>query len=349
LHTFSSGGATPVLLRRLRDPETTSLAAGSFCRDLRDLLTERVDPAARRAEVRRLADAGPAGREVALREWIAAGRTEEERRLRALGRDEELNELAFQVDQVQVQAYDAVLAGAPVLARLLDSDDVNLQLSGSGLVAWLPEAGELFVPRLCALVNSSSSAHVRATAAVAAGLLAADDDPVVVGALKALWQRGDRVEHWSACLGLAEMLSRPDDALIAELYDCFWTGSQRQPYWGFLSGQLDAFAALTIAALPPAVASARIEVILDRLRRPDPEVAGGGADVPSLAHLLLDAAIGPVRSVNGMSFSQLRPEQRRALLALSRLPALTGDLLRLLRSFGLPAATAPEFQRWVTG
>jgi hypothetical protein len=296
-------------------------------------LVDRPDVAQARREVQRLAGLSRAELEREHADWAAAARTDHERRARAVRNEFSDVESDRDAARWQMAAYDAVRAGVPVYLAALASPEPPVRLHAAHLLAWFPEERDSIAPELARLLGAESEPIVAATACVAAGLYGGTDDPPLVEALSTRRGSDNWIELWSAVLGLARLLSRPDRPLVEELYACLFHAEGPIPYWPFLDGDMTTLAALTIRDLDPAVAPDRRQVLIDRL-------AGQAetTDRDLLLRAALDAAFPHGPLPDGTAFTDLHADQRSIIAGLQRSGVLSDGAMTsmLLGAYNLP-------------
>ncbi|MEV4813865.1 hypothetical protein [Micromonospora avicenniae] len=143
----------------------------------------------------------------------------------------------------------------------------------------------------------------------------------------------NRGERWSAVLGLARLVSRPDRPLIEKLYACLFGAVGPVPYWPFLHRDMATFAALTVRDLDAVVAPDRVQILVDRLNAPADDT-----DRYLLLRAALDTAFpnGPVP--DGTAFTELNADQRTAISGLQRSEIMDDGAMvsMLLGAYNLP-------------
>ncbi|MFG2059598.1 hypothetical protein ACGFI9_36855 [Micromonospora sp. NPDC048930] len=335
----ASAVAAPFLVEIVADPKAPDrfaacqVLAAIAVGDESSWLIDRPDVAKARREVERRAHLTRAQLDQEQADWAAAGSTDHERRARA--RRNEFSDVEGDRDAArwQIAAYEAVRAGVPAYLAALASTETPVRLHAAHLLAWFPEERKSITPALARLIGAEPQPMVAATASVAAGLCGSVDDPELVNALSARRGSDNRGERWSAVLGLARLVSRPDRPLIEELYACLFGAVGPVPYWPFLHGDMATFAALTIRDLDAAVAPDRAQILVDRLNAPADDT-----DRYLLLRAALDTAFpdGPVP--DGTAFTELSADQRTAIAGLQR-SGISDDgamVSMLLSAYNLP-------------
>ncbi|MGW5669363.1 hypothetical protein [Micromonospora sp. NPDC003776] len=335
----ASAVAAPFLVEIVADPKAPDrfaacqVLAAIAVGDESSWLIDRPDVAKARREVAHRAQLTRTQLEREQADWAAAGRTDHERRARV--HRNEFSDVEDDRDAArwQIAAYDAVRAGVPAYLTALASSEIPVRLHAAHLLAWFPEERTSIAPALAQLIGAEPQPMVAATAAVAAGLCGGVDDPELVDALSARRGRDNRGERWSAVLGLARLVSRPDRPLIEELYACLFGAVGPVPYWPFLDGDMATVAALTIRDLDSAVAPDRLRVLVDRLNAPADDT-----DRYLLLRAALDTAFpdGPVP--DGTAYTDLSADQRTAIARLQRSGMLDDGAMvsMLLGAYNLP-------------
>ncbi|MFC0504884.1 HEAT repeat domain-containing protein [Micromonospora costi] len=335
----ASAVATPFLVEIVADPKAPDrfaacqVLAAIAVGDESSWLIDRPDVANARREVERQGHLTRVQLEREQAEWAAAGSTDHERRARA--RRNEFSDVESDRDAArwQIAAYDAARAGVPAYIAALASPEPPVRLHAAHLLAWFPEERESIAPALARLIGSEPEPVVAAVACVAAGLCGSVDNSELVNALSARRGSDNRGERWSAVLGLARLVSRPDRPLIEELYGCLSGAVGPIPYWPFLHGDMATFAALTVRDLDPSFAPDRVQILIDRLNAPADDT-----DRYLLMRAALDTAFpnGPV--ADGTAFTELSDDQRTAVVGLQRSGILNDGMMvsMLLGAYNLP-------------
>lgn len=305
-------------------------------------LTELPEPGRSRAEVARLAGLSREELEQERAAWVVAA-DEGERRAR------EMTAIMFDVEvdregeRWNMEAYDAVRAGVPTYVAALTSADPALRLWAAYLLAWFPEEQGTIVPALIQVIRADQEPVVAATACVAAGLCGAPGDAALIDALSTRRGSGSRGERWSAVLGLARVVLRPDRALLDELFECLFGAVAQVPDWPFLDGDMASVAALTVARLGEDTATERVEILASWLGQNSASV-----DPYMAVEALLEAAFPDGGVAAGAAFGDLSEAQRAAVSALDR-PVVWGEgamVSMLLGEYGLPGDAA-ALRRWM--
>jgi hypothetical protein len=266
--------------------------------------------------------------------WAAAAPTEQERKAREWRAHWADVERERDAARWTVHAYDTVRAAVPVYTSALQAPDPATRQYAAYLLAWLREDRETIAPAFERLLEREEDPVVGASACVAAGLCCGTDGgDGLIDRVRARRRSDDRVERWSAVLGLARLMANPDRSIIEELYDCLATAGGPYPHWPFLDGDLTTMAAITMSQLPSRAAHDRVDILIDRLTAAGPE-----DDQFLLLRALLDAAFpgGPI--ADGTVFTELDGQQRKAVLWLWQTAAPTKGAMicMLLAKYNLP-------------
>ncbi|MFB9238430.1 hypothetical protein ACFFWC_23350 [Plantactinospora siamensis] len=347
----ASAAAAPFLIEIVADPKAPDrfaacqLLAAVAVGDESSWLIDRHDVANARREVERQAHLTRAQLEQEQADWAAAGSTDHVRRARE--RRNQFSDVEADRDAArwQVAAYDAVRAGIPAYLAALASTEIPLRLHAAHLLAWFPEERQSTTPALAGLIATEPEPLVAATASVSAGLCGRVGDPGLVGALSGRRASDNRGERWSAVLGLARLVPRPDRALIEELYECLFGAVGPVPHWPFLDGDMATFAALTVRDLDPVAAPDRVAILVDRLNAPADDT-----DRYLLLRATLDTAFPNGPLPDGTAFTELSADQRGAIAGLLRSGILDDGAMvsMLLSAYNLPDEQA-AMARWCHG
>jgi hypothetical protein len=266
--------------------------------------------------------------------WVAAAPTERERKGRERSAAYADVELDRETERWAMHAYDTVRAAVPVYIGALPAPDPATRLYAAYLLAWLREDRESVGPALKRLLDSESDPMVAAVACVAAGLCCGTGGgDGLIDHVRARRRSDDRVERWSAVLGLARLLPNPDRSIIEDLYECFATAGGKVRHWPFVGGDISWMAGFTLGQLPSNAARDLIDTLIERLTVPDPRV-----DEFFLFRLLLETAFPHYPIPDDANFVDLDAEQRKVVLWLWQTAAPTkGDRFRrVLHKYNLP-------------
>lgn len=331
------------------------------------------DPAAHRTEINRKLASTDAELEKERLLWIAAATDDEERRARQITADFEDVRDGVLMEATDMAAYDAVRAGVPVFVEALNATEPPLRIRAAHLLSWFPEESAQIIPALIRVIAGDPDDSVAATASVAAGRCVSqhtsrgvsqrtsegvskdvsqgvsgggvsrqDDEALIEALIRALRTRADAenpTERWSAMIGLAFVMPRPDRTVLAEVYHCMLDAPGSVPGWPFFAGDISAMAASALAALDPELAAERAEILVPRLL-----AAPRGAERFTVLGALLEAVCR-----DGVSSpATLTTPQRTAISAILQSGIADGGPLarQILGYYHLPADTR-TLQTWL--
>lgn len=240
--------AVPFLLGLAADPATPARA--DLVRFLGSLaigedeafLPAGVDVEGWRARVARLLAGAPADADQEFDGWVAAA--EEERRSGFDPVEAARGEVA------ELAAYEAVLAGAPVIVELLDDESAAIRAAAVYVLGWLPSSES--APRVRTLLVGVEPDGVIGNAVVTLGLLG-----VPPATVRPYLGHVCPAVRWAAAIALArlgEVTSQVVEALSGFVVE---PPPQTEPPVHFHDGDFRGYAAISVAALrekaPPSV------------------------------------------------------------------------------------------------
>jgi HEAT repeats len=157
-------------------------------------------------------------------------------------------------EQWLLNAYDAVRASLPTMRQILEDDNPKVRMWASYVLAWFPEDASTSLPLLLERARRETNSGAAAAAIVAVGLLGRSGDDELVDWLRDEAGSENRLRRWAAATALARL--RPADLPPAAVDELRLTSSGDRPdldaeRFPFFEGDLPAYAAATLAGLPP--------------------------------------------------------------------------------------------------
>ena len=242
---------------------------------------------------------------------------------------------------IELAVYDAVRAGVPLYCSLLADEDPQMRIAAAYTLAWF---GEDAATSTGPLISAASDTHtpVAATALVALGLIATDDQAAAQTVRAALTDHRDLV-RWAAAVALAQLHGPANDpAVAAELLT--WAGGDApsRPDIPYLDGDTSGYAGLALRQLGDTHADATFNALLARI----PSV-NGPESLPVVEEALRHA-FPAGRVAADVPFAAMDQRQQRLLQALADSPATWGwgqfptfgNFSLMMNSYGLPRDAA---------
>ncbi|MGX1134774.1 hypothetical protein RKD49_006964 [Streptomyces glaucescens] len=298
--------------------------------------------------------------------WVAAAPDEGERAVREMRRAMFDFDLHLSAGQAELRAYDAVRGELADLAALLGDPDPAVRAATAHLLAWFPEEAAHTLPGLLRLADEESESAVRATAIVAAGLLAdtdadtdadtgdtdahiadadadtdadtgdadADTDAAHAERLRTHLAAPEPVVRWAAATALARLGHGGDRAVLAELAATAAAPPEPGPPGiPFHDGDLRGYAASTLSRLADRFPDEALDAVTDGL------AAAFGPGSFAVSQAALHLAFGPERPDRLPAYAELDARRQRLIRVLADLGEDTwrwGNFLAILRGWGLP-------------
>jgi hypothetical protein len=263
--------------------------------------------------------------------WVAAAPDEGERAVREMRRATFDFELHLSAGQAELRAYDAVRGELADLSALLGDPDPAVRAVTAHLLAWFPEEAARTLPGLLRLADEETEPAVRATAIVAAGLLA---DSAHADRLRTHLTAREPVVRWAAATALARLGHGGDRAVLAELAATAAAPPEPgPPGLPFLDGDLRGYAALTLTRLADRFPDEALDAVTDGL------AATSGPGSFAVTEAALRLAFGPERPERLPAHAELDARRQRLIRVLADLGEDTwrwGNFLAILRGWGLP-------------
>ncbi|OKJ73610.1 hypothetical protein AMK31_32535 [Streptomyces sp. TSRI0107] len=288
--------------------------------------------------------------------WVAAAPDEGERAVREMRRATFDFELHLSAGQAELRAYDAVRGELAGLAALLDDPDPAVRAATAHLLAWFPEEAAHTLPGLLRLAGEEREPAVRATAIVAAGLIANADtdtgtdadadadtntdadaetaDTAHADRLRTHLAARETVVRWAAATALARLGHGGDPAVLAELAATAAAPPEPGPPGvPFHDGDLRGYAASTLTRLADRFPDEALDAVTDGL------AATSGPGSFAVTQAALHMAFGPERPDRLPAHAELDARRQRLIRVLADLGEDTwrwGNFLAILRGWGLP-------------
>lgn len=259
--------------------------------------------------------------------WVAAATTEQRRQRRERNRSHITLAGSIRAAESEVLAYEAVLAGVPVLRRLLDDADPSVRAATAYLLAWFPEAVDESITALTALLASEPSSSVVINALIALGLLPGASIAVLLPYLESR----DEPIAWAAA-GAMVAAGAPDEAVIARLGDALRADPRLKPGLLYRYGEFSSFASKCLAAIPDDMGPLAIDTAIAAF--------GSRADTRSAAKAAVALAFARPARTPRPAFADLDGQQQRVLRALVETGPepwrLNNELDLLMSPHGMP-------------
>ncbi|WP_203702582.1 hypothetical protein [Asanoa iriomotensis] len=200
-------------------------------------------------------------------------------------------------------AYEAVHAGVPTYLRVLRDRDPELRLGMADLLGRFPQDWSIMSPVLAQQLLVETDLAVATAMCIAVGRAGEPSQGSIVDAVRRWRGNADRVVHRAALIGLVRLLPAPDTALLAELSDCLLDPEQKE--WQSLADTMANAAAWAFSGITGESVPQLADLLLDRMRVPDPD----RADFLALRLLLgLTFPDGPLP--DGAAFTDLSEPQQ---------------------------------------
>lgn len=267
--------------------------------------------------------------DVAYREfdaWVAEADTESERRTREWRRSlfDPVSSARAAADELA--AYEAVLAGAPVVAGLLDDSSAPLRAAAVYVLGWLPSFES--TARVRTLLTGTEPDGVVANAVVTLGLLG-----VPPATIRPYLSHRSATVRWAASIALARLGEATAEVVEALAGFVVEPPPQTDPPVHFYDGDLRGYAAMSVAAMRDTAPESVLDTLLTGLGK----TSGLGAVATTVA--VLGLAFGPPGPPP--RHTELTEAQRRTVHTLAGLDSDTWRLVNVtevLRDWRLPAS-----------
>ena len=323
--------AVPFLLGLVADPATPARAdlvlfLGALAIGYDEShLPSGVDVEAWRSRVATMAATDPADAFREFDEWVAAAVTDGERRWRELQRRVFDPAESVRAAEAELAAYEAVLAGAPVLVDLLVDPAPEVRVAALYVLGWLPTYDS--VHDVLALLDRDEPDGVVATAVVALGLLG-----VSPAAVRPWLTHPSAAVRWAAAVAL----TRLGDVTVAGTLASFVADPPAQPAppVPFHDGDLRGYAAVSLAEVRDRVPGSVLDALLAGLGK------ASGLELVAVTSAVLWFVFGPSQRPPA-PFAELTAAQQRVVLALVEVPAAEwrlGNFTEVLRAWRLPGS-----------
>ncbi|MDI1460627.1 HEAT repeat domain-containing protein [Catellatospora sp. KI3] len=244
---------------------------------------------------------------------------------------------------IELDVYDAVRAGVPLLRELLRDPDPAVRIRAAYALAWFPEEAASSGPVLLAAATDArdtfEQVRVSATALVAASLLGHGPPADLLAA-------PDRVTRWAAAVATA-LVDGEDapDAAVTELLG--WASGAPRDQIPFLDGNLAGLAGLVLERSERHAAR-----VFAAWLRGIPTVSG--SDALTMAGSALRMAF-PEPVPAGTAYGHLTQDQRRLLAVLARSPRAWmlgerrfGNFSLMMSDYGL-SGSREQLRAYVNG